>query len=226
VDLLPWLAWACSVDIWDDDWPEDTRRRVIADSYSVHSVKGTVGAVKRALAALGAEAELVEWFNQLPPAAPYTFALTTFAQPYTASALALDATGQRQVIDTVWRAKNVRSHPTIRMGGSFGAGLGLASSATAGSRLVASGTGAVSWAGAAGLTLAGATLSAARLSASGVGRLRDTAVALLGLAAPVHAAPRSWTRARGRTRDTAIASLGLAASTHAAPRAVIRLREA
>nr|WP_170294914.1 phage tail protein I [Roseospira navarrensis] len=31
--LLPWLAWACSVDVWDDTWPVATQRRVIADSY-------------------------------------------------------------------------------------------------------------------------------------------------------------------------------------------------
>lgn len=51
--LLPWLAWALSVDEWDDAWPEETKRRVIADSVTVHRVKGTVGAVRRALAAAG-----------------------------------------------------------------------------------------------------------------------------------------------------------------------------
>ena len=51
--LLPWLAWALSVDEWDDAWPEEAKRRVIADSVTVHRVKGTVGAVRRALAAAG-----------------------------------------------------------------------------------------------------------------------------------------------------------------------------
>jgi phage tail P2-like protein len=51
--LLPWLAWALSVDEWDNAWPEEAKRQVIADSATVHRVKGTIGAVRRALAAAG-----------------------------------------------------------------------------------------------------------------------------------------------------------------------------
>ncbi len=46
--LLPWLAWALSVDNWDKYWDEATKRSVIAASISVHYKKGTVGAVKEA----------------------------------------------------------------------------------------------------------------------------------------------------------------------------------
>lgn len=74
-DLLPWLAWACSVDVWDDAWPEDTRRRVIADSHAVHSIKGTLGAVKRALAALGYDTRVIEWHRDIPRGDPFTFRL-------------------------------------------------------------------------------------------------------------------------------------------------------
>ena len=48
--LLPWLAWALSVDEWDADWPEQIRRDVIAGSIGLHRVKGTLAALKRALA--------------------------------------------------------------------------------------------------------------------------------------------------------------------------------
>lgn len=51
--LLPWLAWALSVDEWDGAWPEATQRAVIAASIDVHRHKGTVAAVRRALAAAG-----------------------------------------------------------------------------------------------------------------------------------------------------------------------------
>lgn len=51
--LLPWLAWALSVDEWDDTWQAHTRRQVIAESLSVHRIKGTVASVRRALSAAG-----------------------------------------------------------------------------------------------------------------------------------------------------------------------------
>lgn len=51
--LLPWLAWALSVDEWDDSWQEHTRRQVIAQSLDVHRAKGSVASVRRALAAAG-----------------------------------------------------------------------------------------------------------------------------------------------------------------------------
>lgn len=53
VALLPWLAWAYSVDEWDPSWTEATRREVIRKAYDVQRIKGTIGAIKRALAAAG-----------------------------------------------------------------------------------------------------------------------------------------------------------------------------
>lgn len=62
--LLPWLAWALSVDDWDADWPEQIRRDVIADSIGLHRVKGTLASVRRALAAAGyGAAEVVERYG-------------------------------------------------------------------------------------------------------------------------------------------------------------------
>ncbi len=52
-NLLPWLAWALSVDNWDASWSDATKRSVIAASISVHYKKGTVGAVKDAIEAAG-----------------------------------------------------------------------------------------------------------------------------------------------------------------------------
>lgn len=70
---LPWLAWAFSVDEWDSGWTTAQKRAVINASYTVHRHKGTVGAVRRALAALGYDTELSEWFQWLPQGEPYTF---------------------------------------------------------------------------------------------------------------------------------------------------------
>lgn len=61
VHLLPVLAWAESVDSWNPDWPEATKRAVIQSSRAVHRHKGTPGAVAAVLASLGhADAEVIE----------------------------------------------------------------------------------------------------------------------------------------------------------------------
>lgn len=51
--LLPWLAYTLSVDQWDSSWPEEFKRETIAASIQIHMRKGTVAAVKSAVAAAG-----------------------------------------------------------------------------------------------------------------------------------------------------------------------------
>lgn len=60
VGILPWLAWSLHVDEWDTNWTEQQKRDVIAASVAVHKTKGTIGALKRALAALGYEVTVDE----------------------------------------------------------------------------------------------------------------------------------------------------------------------
>lgn len=62
--FLDWLAHARGVDEWDRDWPEETKRAVIAASVEVHRRKGTPAAIRTALAAAGyPDAELDERFG-------------------------------------------------------------------------------------------------------------------------------------------------------------------
>jgi phage tail P2-like protein len=51
--VLPWLAWALSIDEWDAGWPEDRRRETIAQALFVHRRKGTLAAVRTALITAG-----------------------------------------------------------------------------------------------------------------------------------------------------------------------------
>lgn len=51
--LLIWLAWAFSVDEWDDYWDGGTKREVIRQSVNIQRMKGTLTAVKEALRAGG-----------------------------------------------------------------------------------------------------------------------------------------------------------------------------
>lgn len=73
--LLPYLAWACSVDRWDMTWPEPVKRKAIAASFRIHQRKGTVAALRRVIEPLGYLLEVVEWWQLKPQGVPGTFAL-------------------------------------------------------------------------------------------------------------------------------------------------------
>lgn len=75
VALLPFLAWAVSVDRWDSRWSETAKRGAIRSSYYIHSRKGTIGALRRVVEPLGYLIEVIEWFQTVPAGIPGTFAL-------------------------------------------------------------------------------------------------------------------------------------------------------
>lgn len=67
---LPWLAWTLSVDHWEADWDEATRRRVLQESIPVHRGKGTRAAILRVLTAAGYDtADIVEGPDDTHPQA-------------------------------------------------------------------------------------------------------------------------------------------------------------
>ena len=70
--LLPWLAWALSVDYWRSDWPESVKRHVIACSVLIHRRKGTVWAVRDALRAAGYSDAIITERVPSNPAVPAT----------------------------------------------------------------------------------------------------------------------------------------------------------
>lgn len=63
VDLLPYLAWALSVDRWDKNWPAEKKIASIQQSYWLHRRKGTRAAVRRVIADMGFTATFAEWFE-------------------------------------------------------------------------------------------------------------------------------------------------------------------
>lgn len=75
VAYLPLLAWAWSVDRWDNDWSEAVKRSVIRSSFFVHAYKGTVGALRRVVEPLGYLIEIQSWWQTTPMGVPGTFAL-------------------------------------------------------------------------------------------------------------------------------------------------------
>lgn len=75
IDLLPYLAWAFSVDRWDSKWAEAAKRSAIRSSHFIHSRKGTIGALRRVVEPLGYLIEVQEWWQTTPNGVPGTFAL-------------------------------------------------------------------------------------------------------------------------------------------------------
>ncbi|KAB0463970.1 phage tail P2-like protein [Pseudomonas tolaasii NCPPB 2192] len=75
VDLLPYLAWAFSVDRWDSKWTEAAKRAAIRSSHYIHSRKGTIGALRRVVEPLGYLIEVLEWWQTTPLGVPGTFAI-------------------------------------------------------------------------------------------------------------------------------------------------------
>ncbi|MDE1465801.1 phage tail protein I [Spartinivicinus poritis] len=102
-NCLPWLAWALSVDEWDEAWEEQTKRNVIKASIEVHRHKGTLGAVKKALAATGVDITVTEWFEY--NGQPYTFKADVNLETRGLTEKEYD-----NINRLIKRTKNVRSH--------------------------------------------------------------------------------------------------------------------
>jgi phage tail P2-like protein len=104
-DLLPWLAWAFSVDFWDAGWTDDQKRGAIKSAVAVQRYKGTIGAVKQALTSLGYGVAIQEWFNQLPEGAPYTFDVLLDSNQ-----VGIDQAALAKILSYIDVTKNLRSH--------------------------------------------------------------------------------------------------------------------
>jgi len=78
VKFLPYLAWAFSVDRWDESWAEDVKRQVVRDAFFIHQHKGTISAVRRAVQPFGFLIRVIEWWKTGD--APGTFRLDVGVQ--------------------------------------------------------------------------------------------------------------------------------------------------
>lgn len=59
--MLPWLAWAMGVDVWDSQWSDGSKRETIKTALQVKQRKGTIWSIKRVLASAGyGDAEIIE----------------------------------------------------------------------------------------------------------------------------------------------------------------------
>lgn len=103
--LLPWLAWAFSVDEWDDTWSEQAKRNVIKNARYVHQKKGTLSAIKRAVDPLGYIIETVECWQDNPPGPPHSFRIVVGV-----TETALTESVYNQIVRLIETYKNERSY--------------------------------------------------------------------------------------------------------------------
>lgn len=120
-NLLPWLAWAFSVEVWDHSWDVSVKRAVIRNSLAIHRIKGTKRSIELALEALGMRVDLHEWFQLDDSGAqiserPHTFYIDILANDVWDAGFRVDAQLHALISEMLRTVKPVRTHFTLRVG--------------------------------------------------------------------------------------------------------------
>lgn len=112
IDLLPWLAWALSIDQWNVAWSDAQKRDAVAGAIEQQRVKGTRASVEAVLASFDDLLELVEWFEAAPRAAPHTFEvrLPLVDADGVAGGTRVSAEFAQAIVTEVTKTKPVRAH--------------------------------------------------------------------------------------------------------------------
>jgi len=133
-NVMPWLAWAFSVDTWSTDWTETQKRAAIKSAIEVQQIKGTVGAVRKSLAAASLAARIVEWHNMDTIGDPFTYRIEIDTEDGATVATISDI---EEIIEAIDRTKSLRSHlDKIEISTSSRAGPYAAAVATMGNEIV------------------------------------------------------------------------------------------
>jgi len=112
--LLPWLAWALSIDTWNADWPEAVKRSRVRAAMAIQRRKGTAKSVRDMVASFGGGVALREWWQTTPPGDPHTFemVLTLTGE----NGAPVTARFVDEVVAEVTRTKPARAHFTFTQG--------------------------------------------------------------------------------------------------------------
>lgn len=127
IELLPWLAYALSIDSWNSGWTEPVKRAVVAQAIEIQRMKGTAASVRKVVQAFGGQIAIREAWQMDPPGRPHTFELVLTLNG--SNGLPATARYVDEVIDEVSRTKPARSHFTFTQGLSAEGGIGLAGAA-------------------------------------------------------------------------------------------------
>jgi len=119
--LLPFLAWALSIESWKSYWPEDIKRARIANAIAIQKHKGSRKSVYDVVKSFGALVQLEEWYEQIPMGAPHSFNVALDLNQMGAQAAAVT----RDIIQEVKRVKAVRSYFELQQRVRFSGGIGV-----------------------------------------------------------------------------------------------------
>lgn len=100
--LLDILAYDFKIDWWDADYSVEEKRKVIRDSWRIHRMLGTKGAVEQAISAIYPNTTVEEWFEY--GGEPYHFRILLDV-----TSDSVNSTKHQRVIDRIEYYKNVRS---------------------------------------------------------------------------------------------------------------------
>lgn len=121
-EQLDHLAYAWDASVWRDSWPIELKRSVVKNVVTEKRKKGTVSAVRDALASIQSAATIKEWWETDPKGTPHTF--TIYATLGKIEGV-LDAEMQEDLIRLIDDAKPVRSHYTFVIQQQVGGGMGM-----------------------------------------------------------------------------------------------------
>ena len=120
-NILPWIGWSLSIDTWDDNWSLEVKRKMIRNSLILHKIKGTKGAVKRALEILGVKVKITEWWEVNPKLTPHTFQLTAYLNDNLDKNknIIITQDTQKKLVNLINNVKPLRSHLDFKLGVNF-----------------------------------------------------------------------------------------------------------
>ena len=133
--LLPWLAFALQVPVWDDRWSEAMKRSVCATAIKLHQHRGTAWAIEEGLRAIGSTATISEWFEN--GGQPGTFEVEIFInQLIEGHGELLGPDRIAQIKATIDATKRKSSHYSFKLGAAYGAAIDYGSSFNAKTRKI------------------------------------------------------------------------------------------
>jgi phage tail P2-like protein len=106
-EQLDHLAKQYDLTVWRDSWTLELKRSVLKTAIQEKRKKGTVKAVKDALASISSAASIVEWWEETPKGTPHTFKI--FATQAKVEGV-ISAELQEDLIALIDDAKPLRSH--------------------------------------------------------------------------------------------------------------------
>lgn len=107
-DLLPWLGWGVSIDLWDATWSDPQKRAAIADAIAFQRRKGTPVSLRTVRDRFDPLIRLVEWFEDRDTLDPFSFRLEL---PLLAdSGVLYNENLVAQILRDIAQVKPVRAH--------------------------------------------------------------------------------------------------------------------